>query len=802
MSQPLAFCHIYGQMDQTSDRFVNEFEHMFGLDLVCDTSVDFHTISRQHEVLAEVQKRGGLVSPVFYPDTLERTGADSNWWKYPTEECVRRLTAAQERFATLDLGPLESITTYTPGNGLVAACRQLGVTSILGFCAPQQLKDGGWEISHYGAPLSPYFIAEDDFRKPERPGDRPDPVLMVNMELRSPITCLRHSNEGPFCPLNARAADRTLEPGPDPLQYLAVAEDWLRVGELTGQPIFLDINLQYFFTGVCFSQNRRALEWIARQRDQGRLQAGGVKQWVAVMREAGGFLPQRSYWRGEMMGYHPGNRLGSVPDMVMEESADRQLVWQEGDNLPRRWYDYGKPWDYPGYCPDGTAPASEELPGISVEVTPRESAGATRRCSVRISNTGEARRTPLALWDLLGEAAGPFSVAAPEGWSASVIPHPAGTTGVVLLEGPAPAGETVLELTITADHTQPSGHKQRWGSLLEAQTFFHGGRPYTVLAAQTAEPFSVTVRLHRPQYSVMDPVRHESLCGLDYQDSVFPAAGARCDFDATRMACWHRFWEVTAADLEIEGVEEVEARLRERTQRLASLAPGLEIPAPGYLRFHDLKEPETWDVKLARRLGERERERMNAWFREQRPGAGEVVIEAHPGIYMPPGSQSCSLAHDFEYIRCAEGLGCEEQCADYAQAWDWGVAGWIQWRHLVISLSGLREADGPYTLHLHSFDPEGRDYEPRVYFFDPTEIPPRGEPQMTLTPGMSWPLPSGREGRWEPGALWSTRLPQACLRWAMINVHIRPLQKVKLFDWIAESGAPGLLSHLWVTRGG
>ena len=44
------------------------------------------------------------------------------------------------------------------------------------------------------------------------------------------------------------------------------------------------------------------------------------------------------------------------------------------------------------------------------------------------------------------------------------------------------------------------------------------------------------------------------------------------------------------------------------------------------------------------------------------------------------------------------------------------------------------------------------------------------------------------------------RIPDECLAWKSIGVWISPLEKMKLHDWVAEKGAPGLFSHLWVTK--
>jgi hypothetical protein len=784
------YCHIYAQLGQTDDRFSTELDHLLKLGLVCDTDFGLGQETRHHASLMKLKGRGGLIAPNIYPADCDPVRHDPNWWKYSESECVQLLQIAKERFAKLDLGPMVAVNTYTPGNGFVAACRKLEIHYILGFCAPIVIEDGGWFISHYGSPLSPYFISEEDYRKPENPGQRSDSVMMANMELRNPLVCLNHWGEGSWCPLNAQAADRWLEPGDEPLPFIQLAEDWLRQTEMTGTPRFFNINLQYFFAGRCYEHNHRALEWLADQRDKGRLDIGSLASWAEQMQAAGGFVRQSTYWRGEMMGFHVGHRPGSFPDVIVDESMTHQVVWKHPHAVPQRCYDYMKTWNYPAFEPTGTAPASDTFTGIEVKTKIVSVTGPTRLVEVFMSNSRVPRRVPLALWNLLENCAGPFTVEAPVGWQASVIPHPAGTTGAVLLEGLIPTGQSHVELTVLIGASRLSTHRRKWGQLLEAQTFEYRQQPYTYLVTQTPERFAVTVR------SKVAHVRIESLCGMDYEQRELPDDGLQLQFDGTRLAGWHRFWGVRADELEIERVEEIEAQLRRNTAELVkTLIPGLEIPSPGYQLFGNIRDTSLWDRTLARVAGDTEMKRINEWFLQQRPNAGKVVIEVHPGIYMPRGSITKVLGHEFDVELCAEGYGFKELCADYPQGWDWGVAAWVQWRYLKVQLEGLQQhASGTFTLHLHAFDPESRNISQRVHFFEPQTTRPE------LCAVTNWGLPKGLTGRWHPSALCSVRIPDECLAWRALGIWICPLGKMKLHDWIAEKGAPGLLSHLWVTH--
>lgn len=786
-----ATCHIYGQLSQAGDRLEGELAHLFSLGLVCDCEMPLARLPEHREALCELQGRGGLIAPTIYPPDLDASLQDTNWWKLPAETCEDLLKQARDQYEAAGLGKLEAINTYTPGNGLVAACRALGIGHILGFCAPIVIEDGGWEIAHYGSPLSPYFVSDEDFRKPEDPRDRADAVLMASMELRNPLVCLNHWSEGPWCPLNAQAADRWLEPSADPLPFLMIAEDWIRQAELDECPRFFHLNLQYFFAGRCFDHNRRALEWVAEQCAAGRLRTTGLKAWGQTLRKNSGFLRQSTLWSGEMPGYHAGHRPGFMPDVLVDENLHRQAIWIRPQALPQRWYDYDSRWDFPAFEPDGSAPASRPGGSWSVRWELAVEEPGLRRGRFLLEGAGTATPPPLAVWDAFEDCAGPFSIEVPAACFAKVVPHPAGVGAVVLLETAETRREIPATLRFSA-RTAPC-RARRWGDLLEARTFSYRGRPFTTIAAQTPEAFRVSLLR---QNSAENAIRIESLCGPSYRQQLWNGEALELAFDATRLACWHRLWDITAGEIEIAGTAAVEADLRARTERLLqSLSLETRLPHPGYQLFGNIRDASRWDREVGQAAGRREIAAMNDWFRAHRAEAGVIVIEVHAGAALPRGSITKVLGHEFDTVRCTSGYGFQELCVDYPQSWEWGVAAWVQWRWLKVRLGGLQNKNATHTLHLHAFDPEERNLCQRIHFIHPEN---RAMPQLCVEP--CWEVPPGLQARRDPAALCSIPIPDICHDWPAIDVWINPLERVKMDDWIAEGGAPGMLSHLWVTK--
>ena len=803
-----AFCHIYAQWDQVRERLPEVYKHLSSLGLICDITFDEVQSKRFPSELAAIQEAGGLCAPNLYPATLDPESQDANWWKYSHDECVRLLKIAVAKHKAYGIGPLTAINTYTPGTAFVSACKEVGIEYILGFCAPTVIEDGEWEITHYGSPLSPFFPSSEDFRKPSKSETgNGNPVLLSSMELRNPLICLNHWSEGPWCPLNALAADRWLEPSQQPLPFLQIAEDWLRQSEISGRTLFFHINLQYFFNDRCYEHNARALEWLASQKELGRLEIGGLRQWRERLEASSGFVRQTTYWRGEMIGFHVGHRPGCFDDVIVDESLQRQAVWQKPDPIPRRLYSYNQAWEYPAFQPDGSAPESKDLSNIKVYTEYAKLNKTDSHIQVLIKNDGEAQDTPLILWDVQADAYNSTEIhCLSKGWAIQKVPHPSGSTGAILIEGNIPHGASVVELKLIGrglDCAVIPKTERRWGNLLVAQCFEIGDQIYTILAAQTPEPFAVNVAT-----TYDGSIKLESLCGIDYSLRQLGHEPVQLDFDGTRLACWHRFWGVYPEQLTISGVQDAEKVLRERTHHAAKqIAGDVEIPAPGYQLFGNIRDAGRWDRGMARRLGEKEKHAMNQWMLKQRPGTGRIVVEVHPGIYLPRGSITKALGHEFDSIVCSDNLEFRELCVDYPQAWDWGIAAWVQWRHLRMSLKGLQGRSGKHFLHLHAFDPEKRGINQRVHLYEldanghtihrPSPLGCTNTADICVKP--DWELPRGIEHRWDERSLCSIEIPKYCYDWNAIGIWVTPLAPIKVDNWIASKAFPGLISHLWLT---
>lgn len=798
------FLHIYGQFDQVGDRLKEVIQHLFNLDMVFDCTLSFEQLEKYPEICRRIIAMGGLIAPSVYPSYFEPSVMDTNWWKLDEVECERLLRLAVHRYKTFGIGPMDAVTTYTPGNDFIRACRKLGIKYLLGFCAPTLAEDGGWEIAQYGAHLSPYFVSDEDFRKPENPGDRKDSFMIVNMELRNPLVCVEYHVEGPLCPLNTQSADRTLEPGDEPLQYIAFAEDLLKQAEITGRKYFLDINLQYFFTDKCFNINRRAIEWLSMQRDGGRLEVGGIRAWADTLRANEGDIRQSSYWRGEMMGFHPGGRPGNLPDIVVDENLARQASWFYPNVLPQKYYRYLNKWDYPSFIKDGSLPPSECFENIHVETSIIYDGMDSRKLKVSIRNLGEETVTALCLWECLTGLVGPFEICiSNSNLSVLEVPNPCGVGGAVIIDGWFAKGEMEFILDIKFLTKRKEHYLKKFGCIVEGRTFYYNRQPYTYLVTQVPEKFFLEAEINLPLCGT--PITVERLAGIDYEIESTEKRTVLLKFDGRKLSCWNRIWGVTASQISIDSIdiELLEEKFRKKTEAFVNelcMETGvdpMQVPKPGFQVFTFPGNLQPEEIKtIARMSGDREIKRKNKWLRELNPGIDKILIEAHLGIYSPKGSINKVLSHRFNEIKVGKEFHFQETCADYPLTPEYGISGYVQWRSLNFFIEGLKGKKGDYYLHLHSFDVENRGTFLRVHLYDAGRTEDDREEICIVH---DWHLPSGIENRFNPKALVTVKVPHICHTWEKIGIWISPLEGGILYDWIKERGSPGFLSSLWLT---
>ena len=83
--------------------------------------------------------------------------------------------------------PVKSLLTYGFGNGPMRIAREVGFDMIGALCPDQNWQDGSFKINHWGMPARPFFMSDEDFRKPGLGG--PNAIVGIPQCERQTMEC-------------------------------------------------------------------------------------------------------------------------------------------------------------------------------------------------------------------------------------------------------------------------------------------------------------------------------------------------------------------------------------------------------------------------------------------------------------------------------------------------------------------------------------------------------------------------------------------------------------------------------------
>jgi hypothetical protein len=782
-----ALCLVYGQLNQTGNRIVEELAELERLGIPADIAVKMNYSPDIIALLNAWSEKGNLVAPSIYPHMIDPATPDANWHAYDEATCEKLLIKAKEMVLKAGFNRFDAIDTYTPGNGLVRAAKKLGIKYLTGFCGPELANDTHWKFNQTGAPLVPYFASDEDFRKPEKPTS--DKWFQIaNMELRSPLTCLEHWNEGPFCPLNLIMGDRTIEPGEEPVESMAAVTDWLEISRLTHTPRIIIVNLQYFTSLKCFDINRHFLQWLAEQRDNGRLRFVTLQEIANLNKEAGGFMPQTTWYRGETMGQMCGGQAGDGNPCIVKESMAGQFVWRDAFPGPERAYLYNRKWDYLPFNPSGETPESF---GYNAEVNTKKNISENTTDIQLEWNAAKEGEVFLCAWDAFGGLKAPFKVIFDEGFvSVEAVPHPSGNGGALLFQARKNTGTG----SVKAIHSGKvsTSLSQRLEGLITMETAFIRGRALTRMAPLVPYRFGFTLGIKKNKTSRWEAV----IDGKVKSGMIYPGDKIGVILDGTRSATMVRLWDVTIDDITIDtdALKSEQVRLTNYVKKVASeLAPASPPPILPPMLGALASIPE-WAKEAAKRGADREIQLIEQARMQYAPG--KPLASIHMAIDLPYGSRGRTRCGQYNRLETAENAEFFEYYYDYGQSYAPGVSGWNQfWQ---VSLGIRNHTPGKsYKLVLHTYDPESRGAQIRLLAvpasFD--ALVTHGEPKK-LSEYIK--LAQGLDSRFSKGAFITINLTPDLTSDESVVVHMRGNSEQVKYDRLTEGFGFVFLSHAWL----
>ncbi len=386
-------------------------------------------------------------------------------------------TLVRDFMAVLGLSPLDLVASYTMGHATTAAVAQAGIKGLTSLCVWQNWLDGGdengWKINHWGCPIVPYYIADDDFRK-VAPGQS---VIGFNMGTATSVRnysvmCL----EG--CPSNVIPHRRYSNDGVVPANihrfYYAV-DGWLNDAANNREPLFFTTALENFVGREEWRKaNELAVEYLVQQ-------AKDKKLLFATSADVASYYLNHYAAQPEHIFYQPDVYCGLRPDIKPAALQDRiefsnhlcHSLHVDGQVLPQVMWDFTTRWqnqewdpsrDYRvanGLIPPETTvehcclPKNVELKHAKANVSTK-AAGGTMTVSVELDLPSPLRFLTLALWQLPLAAEGlQVRCDSPNAaWRSVADGFSGNLNGLVLLENVA-KGRSSVTLTFQGTPAQP-----------------------------------------------------------------------------------------------------------------------------------------------------------------------------------------------------------------------------------------------------------------------------------------------------------------------------------------------------------
>ncbi len=598
----------------------------------------------------------------FYEIAPELKHNNPNWESLTHEQIVLRLKKLQEWWQNLGYAPLDRIASYTPCNMLTKACREVGIHVLHSLVPEQNWSDGEWAINHWGMPTCPYWISDEDFRKPgARSADGVIGITMNHYQILLPH--LTHWGDFVLSPSHTLRWHRSSESGAEPVRFEQFVRDTLANADPQAQhPLFFVAGFEFgrtFGTGKMTDHNRRGIEKIIElSRTQKLVFAASGDVYAYYMRHIA-TLPERTLLqRDTWAGARTMGKPGMAGDAIAIEKDGYKALIREGRSLPFFHYDYGQPWRYPTTdinVPDDYAAADEQA--LVVERSADK--------VIIVAEQPLARTIPVAIWDAqVDHAQVPISRIAKldDGRSHHIAELPRGWRGRT-------------EIILTSAKPKSAAPAEWW----QTASFGESARRHTYLHFNLPLLRDVEV-----------PVTLKRECLIDGPQGPLGKEGpGLITLKIGPHRTWHRFWNIEAEDIVAD----------EQTKNaVAALRKGNELLS------------DNWEEELTQHV----KQLCQCASQQAGKPVDEAVLEVFCGAKLPLGSRSRAEKHDLVRTK-VQGLTAKEH-ADGVLAYGPGKSFWCHPRSMNFKIHGMSalKIQQPLRLLMHSFDPQALGTQYRV----------------------------------------------------------------------------------------
>jgi hypothetical protein len=469
-----------------------------------------------------------------------------NWDSLNADEISRRLVRLDEWWQFKGLRPLSGIASYTPSNSLVRAMKNTGMNFLHSVVPEQNWSDGKWVINHWGMVNQPFYVSDEDFRKPMPRSEK----NLIAMSMDSYHLYLPHVvGFGDFVlsPSHFLRWHRTAESGPQPERFTNFLIDYLQVARQNPNPYFLIAGFEFgrtYGTRSMTTHNRLGIERVIELAKVCPVVFSTARDVAAYYeRHCENYQPavftQRDYHVGTRMMNKPVN----VGPSIGMEMPDYKAVFKHGSVLPTYHYDYNEQWSY--VYDDVHAPcdyASDDSHALQ----------AKHDNSRLLLHAGEPlkRAIPVALWDARAEDGCGFEL-----WRPPVLDDKREHCVVVVPEGFC--GEVEIPVVTTGSVPVAEFHGSTH-PLWRVQEIGSGNRRHSILYLEEVQIAPLELEFTVP-----------AACRIDSCEAVLGKfeAGEKVALRFFGRNGWYRFWGLHADQVQpdaqaLKRLEECNGKLR------------------------------------------------------------------------------------------------------------------------------------------------------------------------------------------------------------------------------------------------
>ena len=275
---------------------------------------------------------------------------DANLWRFDDDLQREGIQQAAQLWDALGVGPMEIMGSYTFGHTTPRIARALGVKILDSLVQWQDWRDGTdnnqWLINHWGAPIFPYYVADDDFRK-VAPGRS---IVAFTQATNSDVRAYDiMTDEGQPQLDFRRTYGKQMGESSNIDRFQTTVDLWLAEAPYQAEPLFVSVGLENFVDSPDWNEaNKRGVRYLREQAQHHKLVftsaadiAGYFERHYAVQPE--NWLVWPDVYAGQPGEYKPRQ----LPDRIEVSNAQFHSVHEDGASLPRFFWDFTRAWSEP-----------------------------------------------------------------------------------------------------------------------------------------------------------------------------------------------------------------------------------------------------------------------------------------------------------------------------------------------------------------------------------------------------------------------------------------------------------------------